>query len=392
MKSNPDAIINRRSFLAGSIGLGMAACSQPDLRAAARSSTLADVLARDALGQAALIRRKDIQPIELVEAVIGQIERLNPKLNAVVTKMYDLARTAAQGDIPDGPFRGVPFLLKDLIASYAGVRMAEGSRSQRDYVPTSDSELVARLKRAGLITVGKTNTPEFGMTATTEPHLFGATHNPWDLSRTPGGSSGGSAAAVAARILPMAHANDGGGSIRIPASACGLFGLKPTRGRNPLGPELAGIWDGIVAEHAVSLTVRDSAALLDATSGPVVGDPCLAPPKQRPFLKEVGAAPKRLRVAFSKRTLSGSEVHADCMAAVDDAARLLENLGHQVDEAAPRIDVKTYLDAESAIWGGLTAAVFEGVAVRMGRGPNPGWFRRGVSVCGEWTVGRNADG
>ncbi len=191
----------------------------------------------DATAQADLVRRKDVQPIELVEAAIARIERLNPGLNAVVTPMYDQARTAAAGLLPDGPFPGVPFLMKDLLAEYAGVRFTEGSAFLAGrYLPGTDSELTRRLKRAGLVVVGKTNTPEFGILPTTEPRLFGPTRNPWDRRRTAGGSSGGSAAAVAAGMVPMAHANDGGGSIRIPAACCGLFGLKPTRGRNPLGP------------------------------------------------------------------------------------------------------------------------------------------------------------
>jgi len=368
MREPSDTAIGRRAFLAASAGLSLAGC-QKQTPPAGRAS-LADVLTMDALGQAELIRKKEIQPIELVDAVIEQIERLNPRLNAIVTKIYDPARQAAKGAIPEGPFRGVPFLLKDLLASYAGVRFTSGSASLRDYVPKFDSELVARLKRAGLIIIGKTNTPEFGFTATTEPHLFGPTHNPWNLNRTPGGSSGGSAAAVAARILPMAHANDGGGSIRIPASCCGLFGLKPTRARNPLGPEFGDIMNGLVVEHAVTLTVRDSAALLDATSGPDLGDPYNAPPKLRPFLQEIGADPGRLRVAFSMKAPGGSGVHSDCGEAVRDAAALLEKLGHHVEEGAPQIDGKVYGEASATIWGAFAAATVEGAAARMGRKPN----------------------
>ncbi len=206
----------------------------------------------DATDQAELVKRKQVQPIELVDAAITRIERLNPTLNAVITPMFESARDAARGALPDGPFRGVPFLLKDLIASYAGVRMASGSLFLRDFIPQHDSELVVRLKRAGLIIVGKTNTPEFGILPTTEPHLFGPTRNPWALARTAGGSSGGSAAAVAAGMVPMAHGGDGGGSIRIPASCCGVFGMKPTRGRNPLGPDFGDLLSGLIVEHAVT--------------------------------------------------------------------------------------------------------------------------------------------
>src|SRR5271157_1274764 len=257
--------------------------------------TLDELTFLDATALADLVRRKEVKPIELVDATIERIERVNPKLNAVVAPMYDQARAAAQDDIPDGPFGGVPFLLKDLVAAYAGVRMTSGSAFLRDFVPDHDSELVRRQKRAGLIVVGKTNAPEFGILCTTEPLLFGPTRNPWDVNRTTGGSSGGSAAAVAAGIVPMAHANDGGGSIRIPASCCGLFGLKPTRARNPLGPDLGDMMGGFVCEHAVTRSVRDSAALLDATAGPDVGDPYWAPPQARPFLQEVGPDPRGLR-------------------------------------------------------------------------------------------------
>jgi amidase len=247
-----------------------------------------DLAFLDATAQAELVRNKEVRPIELVDTAIARIERLNPTLNAVVTPMYDLARTVAGGKLPAGPFTGVPFLLKDLMASYAGVKMSLGMKLLRDFVPDHDSELVVRLKRAGLIVVGKTNLPELGILPTTEPLLFGPCRNPWDTERTTGGSSGGSAAAVAAGMVPMAHANDGGGSIRIPAACCGLFGLKPTRARNPLGPDFGDIFSGLVAEHAVTRSVRDSAALLDATAGPDVGDPYWAPPPARPFIQEVG--------------------------------------------------------------------------------------------------------
>ena len=223
----------------------------------------------DAMAQAELISSKTVKPLELVEAAIARIERVNPTVNAVVTPMYDIALEMAKRELTDGPFSGVPFLLKDLDATYAGVRHTEGSLFMKDYVATQDSELVKRYKRAGLIIAGKTNTPEFGLTLTTEPKLFGPCKNPWNTDYSTGGSSGGSAAAVAAGMVPFAHANDGGGSIRIPASFCGVFGLKPTRGRNPYGPSFdqPGMTEGVMQEHCVSRTVRDSAALLDATQG-----------------------------------------------------------------------------------------------------------------------------
>lgn len=288
----------------------------------------------DAIAQAELVRRKEVKPIEMVEAAIERIERVNPAINAVVTPMFDEARAAAGGTLPDGPFTGVPFLLKDLLAAYAGVRMTSGSAFLRDFVPDHDSELVARHKRAGLIVVGKTNTPEYGIMPTTEPALFGPTRNPWDTTRATGGSSGGSAAAVAAGLVAFAHGNDGGGSIRIPASCCGVFGLKPTRARNPLGPDFGDMFSGLVAEHALTRSVRDSAALLDATSGSEIGDPYCAPPPARPFLHEVGADPGKLRIAFTTVAPSGATVHPDCVRAVIDAAKLCSDLGHEVVEAA----------------------------------------------------------
>src|SRR5215510_5400721 len=231
-----------------------------------------DITSLDATAQARLVQTGQVQPRELVEAAISRIERLNPALNAVVTPMFDDALQRSAGRLPEGPFTGVPFVLKDITAQYGGVRYTEGASFVADYVSSQDQELVQRHKRAGLVVVGKTNTPEFGILPTTEPKLFGATRNPWDTTKGTGGSSGGSAAAVAAGIVPMAHANDGGGSIRIPASCCGVFGLKPTRARNPLGPHFGDLFGGLVAEHAVTRSVRDSAALLDAAAGYDTGD------------------------------------------------------------------------------------------------------------------------
>jgi len=330
---------------------------------------LDEVTFLDATALADLVRRMEVKPLELVDATIERIARVNPKLNAVVTPVYDQARAAAQGDIPDGPFRGVPFLLKDLVAAYAGVRMTSGSAFLRDFVPDHDSELVRRQKRAGLIVVGKTNAPEFGILCTTEPLLFGPTRNPWDTSRTTGGSSGGSAAAVAAGIVPMAHANDGGGSIRIPASCCGLFGLKPTRARNPLGPDSGDMMGGFVCEHAVTRSVRDSAALLDATAGPDVGDPYWAPPQARPFLQEVGADPGRLRIAFSTKSATGVPIHADCVKAVEDTAKLCADLGHEVVEAAPEVNAFLLVRAFSSVWWSGVAAGIDAFALVTGRVP-----------------------
>jgi amidase len=318
-----------------------------------------DIAFLDATAQAELVRKKEVKAIELVEAAIERIEQLNPTLNAVVTPMYEQARETARGKLPKGPFAGVPFLLKDLLAFYGGVRMTFGSRLFSSYVPDHDSELVMRLKRAGLIIVGKTNTPEFGILPTTEPELFGPCRNPWNTDRTTGGSSGGSAAAVASGMVPMAHANDGGGSIRIPASCCGLFGLKPTRGRNPLGPDFGDLMSGLVCEHAVTRSVRDCAALLDATSGPAPGDPYWAPPPQRPFLKEVGADPGKLRIAFTIEPPGEIAIHDDCVKAVREAAALCSDLGHEVTETAPELDAGMITQAFVVLWSAGNAVTIK---------------------------------
>ena len=313
----------------------------------------------DATAQAELVRKREVKPIELVESAIARIERLNPNLNAVVTPMYALARTAAVEKLPDGIFTGVPFLLKDILGAYAGVRMTLGSKLLKDFVQDHDSELVVRLKRAGLVIVGRTNTPEFGLLPTTEPELFGPCRNPWNTEHTPGGSSGGSAAAVATGMVPMAHGNDGGGSIRIPASCCGLFGLKPTRGRNPLGPDFGDLMSGLVAEHALTRSVRDSAALLDATAGPDVGDPYWAPPPVRPYLQEVGADPGRLKIAFSTRAAADVTVHADCVQAVEESARLCAEQGHEVEEAALPLNAEILTHAFVVLWSAGLASTLK---------------------------------
>jgi amidase len=315
-------------------------------------SKFREILYLDATAQAELIRRKEIKPIELVEAVIERIEKMDPVLNLVITKLFDEAKTAAVGKNSDGPFAGVPFLMKDIGAALAGAPMSMGTALLKDYVPDHDSELTKRLKKAGLIIIGKTNTPEFGLMPTTEPRLFGPSRNPWNIDKTTGGSSGASAAAVACRIVPMAHANDGGGSIRIPASCCGVFGLKPTRARNPLGPDFGDLLSGLVCEHAICLSVRDSATLLDATSGPDIGDPYYAPAPARPFIEEVGADPGKLRIAFSTQTFTGRVIHKDCLAASNDAASLCRDLGHEVIEVnlTPAGEQDDILHAFNVLW------------------------------------------
>ena len=328
----------------------------------------------DAIGLAELVRKKEVKPIELVDAAIERIERLNPTLNAVITPLFNQARKAAAGNLPQGPFTGVPYLLKDIGAMLGGVRMTMGTAFLQDFIPDHDSELVIRLKRSGLIFVGKTSTPELGILPTTESRLLGRTRNPWNLDRTTGGSSGGSAAAVAARIVPAAHANDGGGSIRIPASCCGVFGLKPTRARNPLGPDLGDMFGGLVAEHAVTRSVRDSAAILDATSGPDIGDPYWAPPPARPFLQEVGANPGKLRIAFTASGVAGIDVHPDCVEAVKDAAKLCADLGHKVEEAPLPANRDLINQAFMVLWTAGCAWTIDGLAMARRKKPSSGEF------------------
>jgi amidase len=322
----------------------------------------------DAVGQGELVRRRDVSAIELVDAAIERIEALNPLLNAVVTPLYDRARDAARRPLPDGPLAGVPFLLKDLGAALAGTRQTSGSRAFRERVSERDTELAARHERAGLIVVGKANTPEFGNHSTTEPELFGATHNPWHPGRTPGGSSGGSAAAVASGMVPAAHGNDGAGSIRIPASCCGTFGLKPTRGRNswaPAGDALS----GLAVEHALTRSVRDSAAILDATSGPVAGDSYLLPSPRQTLRAEVGADPGRLRLAWSATPPIDVPVHPDCARAARETAELLASLGHDVEEAAPTFDGGVLIEPLARVWAIANLESYRAAERWLGRPP-----------------------
>lgn len=322
----------------------------------------------DGLGLADLVRRREVTPRDLVEEAIARIERVQPQLNAVVSRLFEAARSAAEHVLPEGPFTGVPLLLKDLLALVAGAPISFGSRFLADYRPATDSEIVRRLKAAGFIPVAKTNTPEFGLMPVTEPDYWGAARNPWDLTRTPGGSSGGSAAAVAAGIVPIANGGDGGGSLRIPASCCGLFGLKPTRARTPTGPDQVEIWQGFAVEHGLTRSVRDSAALLDALSGPEPGAIYAAPVPARPFVQEVGAPTGRLRIAFTAQPLvPARSVHADCVAALDDAVRLCTSLGHEVVEARPDVDGAAFSRDFVRFLIGETAAEVRDAEALIGR-------------------------
>jgi Asp-tRNA(Asn)/Glu-tRNA(Gln) amidotransferase A subunit family amidase len=302
-------------------------------------SGFADYEQYDALGLADLVRRGKVSPGALLEAAIERVEARNPALNAVVMKLYDLGRRAVAEGLPDGPFRGVPFLMKDLTSAMAGVAMTRGSAFFADTPPAAaDSEHMKRLRCTGLVIFGRTNTPELGLSLTCEPRLYGPTRNPWDVTRISGGSSGGAAAAVAARMLPMAHASDGFGSIRAPAACCGLVGLKPTRSRNSFAPFAGEGLGGLATEHAVTLTVRDSAALLDATRGPGPGDPYVAPMPAAPYLSEAGASPGRLRIAWTAAAPNGASIDADCLNVLAETVALCADLGHRVEHRDPVID------------------------------------------------------
>jgi amidase len=290
----------------------------------------------DATAQAELVRRGEVSAAELVEAAIARIEAVNPKLDAVIRTRYERAQAEAAGDLPDGPFRGVPILFKDLGCTVAGEPNACGVGPMRDQPWPVTSYLAEGFRKAGFVQLGRTNTPEMGTTVTTEPRSFPAARNPWDTGRSTGGSSGGSAAAVASGMVPVAHANDGGGSIRIPASECGLVGLKPNRGRVSQGPAIGEAWAGGTIDGVVTRTVRDAAGILDVISAQQPGDPYYAPPWPRPLSAEVGADPGRLRIGMLDRP--GADGYLDdpeCRAAVASAARLLESLGHDVAESAP---------------------------------------------------------
>jgi amidase len=296
---------------------------------------MTEELARlDATAQAELVSKGEVSPAELVEAAIARIEATNGDVNAVIHPLFEEGLEAARGELPDGPFRGVPFLLKDLGAAFAGQPLHLGMQylKERDFRAPVDTYLAQRFRAAGLVTIGKTNCPELGILPTTEPRAYGATRNPWDLGRTPGGSSGGSAAAVAAGMVPMAHANDGGGSIRIPASNCGLVGLKPSRQRTSEGPIAGDFMSGLTAELCVSRSVRDTAALLEAVHGSAPGDPYVAPPPLRPYTEEVGADPGKLRIALWTETIIEQDADPEVVAATKAAAATLEGLGHTVEE------------------------------------------------------------
>ncbi|MDQ2859712.1 MAG: amidase family protein [Pseudomonadota bacterium] len=323
----------------------------------------------DGLGLAKLVATREVSPAELVEAAIERIERHNGVLNAVVHKAYDEARAAAGGGLPDGPFRGVPFLIKDLGVTVAGWPQTRGSRFTRDMADTADSGLVRRYRESGMVLIGKTNTPEFGITGTTESARLGPCRNPWNPDHIAGGSSGGSASAVAAGMVPLAHASDGLGSIRIPAACCGLVGLKVTRDRNPDLPDGGDCAPGLVVNHVVSRTVRDSAAMLDATGRPEAASPYPAPPKERPYLEEIELSPGALRIAWSAQTPSGRPIDPEVEGALHKTVELLRALGQEVVERGLGIDQRALYRAMGPVSGANFAAGMKRLIERLGREP-----------------------
>ncbi len=320
---------------------------------------------KDALGLAELVQRKEASAAELLEEAIARAEKVNPKIGAIIRPLYERARKQAQAPVA-GPFSGVPFLLKDLMQVIPGVPTESGSRFYKGYVPPVETTLFGRYEAAGLVTFGKTNTPEFGLLPVTEPDTQEPTRNPWDLSRTCGGSSGGAGAAVSAGIVPMAHGGDGGGSIRIPAACGGIFGLKPTRGRTPAGPRTEN-WGGFAIEHVLTRSVRDSAAALDAVAGVEDHAPYHPPFHEGTFLKEVGADPGKLRIGWTTEPPLPADVHPDCVAATEHAARLLEELGHEVVPIQPGFSPRDFARAFVLVVGSSTAAAIRLAERNLGK-------------------------
>ena len=332
--------------------------------------SLNDYSSYDGLGLAALVARKEVTAKELLEAALAGVAKVNPKINAVLQTLPEMAAAEIAARASTGPFAGVPFAIKELVLHAKNVRLDSGCRLAQGAVPEADTELMARFRRAGLVLMGTTQTPELGYNPTTETVLHGPVHNPWDLGRSAGGSSGGSGAAVAAGILPVAHANDGGGSIRIPASCNGLVGLKPTRDRTPTGPDYADPLCGLAIEFAVTRTVRDAAALLDAVAGADVGAPGLLAPPARPYANEVGSPTGKLRIAWSTTPASGEKIDPECVMAVHETVRTLEDLGHTLIEGGPQYDWDAFLENVHPIWAAFTALSVDIAAKTTGRKPS----------------------
>lgn len=350
--------VSRRTLLTGMVAASAAATLPEMAMATMKGHEKMDSFSdqHDAMGLAQLVRARQVSPEELLETAISRTEALNPRFNFMAQQLYDYGRAAIAKGLPDGPFRGVPWLLKDLHCSITGHVTENGSRLYRGHTSDHTSELVTRIEKAGFVVFGKTTTPEFGLTGTTESELSGATRNPWNIAHSAGGSSGGAAVAVAAGVLPAAHASDGGGSIRIPASCCGLFGMKPSRGRVPMGPQRTEGWGGLSVQHAITRSVRDSAAILDVTHGVEMGSRTSAPAPDGSFLSALERAPKPLRIALMLDAPAGSPVDPECIAAARAAAKLCEQLGHHVEEAAPKLDVAAIGAASFTIIAASVAA------------------------------------
>ena len=346
----------------------------------------------DALDLAQLVRRREVTPKELLDAAWQRTKRLNGALNAIVWPNRGLAEKAIDAGLPKGPFHGVPFVIKDILATVEGFPATNGSRLFEGQIAAADSELVRRHKAAGFVIFGMTTTPELGMNPTSEAAIYGKpTSNPWNPARSSGGSSGGAAAAVAAGILPIAHASDGGGSIRVPASACGVFGFKPTRGRNPMGPKIGETWGGLGVEHAVSRSVRDSAALLDVTQGADAGAPYAAPGVEGSYLEATMSPPSRLRIGLVEKSPGGFPVHPDCLAAVRETAKLCEDLGHIVESTSyPDYDFEMIFHAHCLMMAAGSAAFIKGAAAMLGRPPTDNEIEPSTRDAAQYAEGVSA--
>jgi len=344
----------------------------------------------DAISLAALIAKREVSAEEVLETAIARAEQVNPAINAIVHKQYEQARKAVAAELPEGPLKGVPYLIKDLGFFETGEPATFGSSLFKDFVADHQTAYVTRCKKAGLVFMGRSSSPEFGLNPNTEPRLYGSCHNPWNLEYSPGGSSGGSAAAVAAGILPVSHATDGGGSIRIPAAQCGLFGLKPSRGRMSMAPDAGEGWGGLSTGHVVSRSVRDSALMLDCTAGPEPGDPYAAPMHEGSFLEAIARQPRKLRIALMLKDHRGAKLHPECLAAVQNAAKLCANLGHIVEEADPGLDMVALRPMNARISAANTARSCNTRWKALGREPNTEdveavtWavYERGMRVSG----------
>ncbi|MBI1262509.1 MAG: amidase [Rhizobiales bacterium] len=334
--------------------------------------SLPDYAEHDGLSLAELVKKGEVTPLELVDAAIERIEKHNPALNAIVHKAYDEARDVAKGKLPDGPFKGVPFLIKDLGTEVKGWPRTSGSRFVSNVQDTEDSELVARYRNSGVVLVGKTNTPEYGITGTTESALLGPCRSPWNTNHIAGGSSGGAASAVAAGIVPLAHASDGLGSIRIPAACCGLVGMKVTRDRNPNGQNDHDRAIGFSVDHVVSRSVRDSAAMLDATGYAEPCSPYATPAKARPYMEEIMLSPGKLKIAWSSETPSGRPVDPEVQVALERTVDLLKSLGHELTPKGLEVDYRTLYRAQGAVSASNFAAGMARRIEMVGRDPEPG--------------------